>query len=87
MFKHKLVVQLPEIQSDLNTVFTTPTIEVIYQLPKVAFLEPFFKRKYHAHQYPIADFTEYFRFEAFEVEQLIKDFEATASYLKTVTHL
>ncbi|NJL75237.1 MAG: GIY-YIG nuclease family protein [Saprospiraceae bacterium] len=79
--------RLSEIQADVNSVFATPTVEVIFQLPKVAFLEPFFKRKYRTHQYRIADFTEYFRFEAFEVVQLINDFEATAFYLKTTNNL
>jgi hypothetical protein len=74
--------RLAEIQTNLDTIFEQPNVEVLYQLQDVAFLELFFKQKFKPQQYPIANFTEYFRFEAFEVKQIVDDFKRIESYLR-----
>ncbi|MEM9885632.1 MAG: competence protein CoiA family protein [Bacteroidota bacterium] len=70
-----LAVRIREIERVLKKHFRQLSIEVLYQLKNVAFLENFFKQKYREHRYHIADFTEYFVLDAYLLAEILKEFE------------
>ena len=75
-----LKVRLQELRRDLAQ-FPQLEIRVLYQLQGVAFLETFFKQKYQAKRYKLAQHTEYFVFEHYEIARLSKEFEEIFSML------
>jgi len=65
--------RIKEIERVLSQHFPVVKIKVLLALEKVAFLESFFKQKYRNSRYALANFTEYFQFESFEVEAILKE--------------
>ncbi len=76
----QMPVRLKEIQTDLNTIFQKVEIEVVFLCIGIAFLENFFKQKYQHKRYAIAQFTEYFYFEPFEMDAILKELAWIATY-------
>lgn len=66
--------RIQEIRKDLNY-FPQLEIQVLYELQGVAFLETFFKQKYRKQRYQLAQHTEYFAFEYYELEAIKKELE------------
>ncbi len=73
-------VRLREIELDLSSLFQAPHIEVLFITEGVAFLEHFFKRKYQSHRYKLEQFTEYFYFEPYQLDRLLKMLQKVKTY-------
>lgn len=80
-----IAIRIKEIERDLASIFQSPSIEVLFQTESVAFLEHFFKQKYQSHRYHLEQFTEYFYFEPYELEQLLSVFKKVKMYKMDAT--
>ncbi|MEM8524664.1 MAG: GIY-YIG nuclease family protein [Bacteroidota bacterium] len=64
--------RIVEVENALKKHFDTVQIKVLFELKNVAFLERFFKQKYRRYRYELAQFTEYFLLEEYELEVIQK---------------